>query len=41
MNYKRILRALFDTQCRECQEVRIPFWRIRCSFCDVGDGQIK
>lgn len=40
MNYRRIMHKLFDIPCRECREVRVLFWRARCSFCDAGEGKI-
>lgn len=37
MNYRRLL----SINCRECGEVRVLFWRVRCSFCDKGEGRVK
>ena len=31
----------FDHVCPECQQVLVPFWQRRCSFCDKGDGLME
>lgn len=37
----KILRILFSIPCHECGEVRVLFWRIRCSLCDHNEGGIN
>ena len=37
----KLLRALLSVKCCECGEVRVWFWRRRCSFCDVNEGGVK
>jgi hypothetical protein len=41
MTYTRIFHRLFDMPCRECREVKVLFWRARCSFCDVAEGRVN
>lgn len=31
----------FDHLCKECGEVRVTFWKDRCSFCDSGEGKLN
>jgi hypothetical protein len=37
----KLLRKWFSVQCHECGEVRVWFWKRRCSFCDAGEGESK
>lgn len=37
----RFIRKLFTRRCAECGEVRVMFWRVRCDFCDEGEGKVK
>lgn len=37
----KLLRKLFTTDCRECGEVKVWFWRRRCDFCGPGEGRVK
>ena len=36
-----IIRKLFSCKCCECKEVKVWFWKRRCSFCDEGEGLMK
>lgn len=42
MNWiRRLMHKVFDVDCCECGEVKVPFWERRCIFCDVGEGRMK
>jgi hypothetical protein len=37
----KILRKLFCVSCCECGELKVWFWKRRCAFCDVDEGEMK
>lgn len=39
--FSRLMHKVCDIQCKECREVKVPFWIARCDFCDVGEGLVK
>lgn len=39
--FHRLIRMATTTPCKECHEVCIPLWKLRCSFCDQGEGRVQ
>lgn len=37
MNWFRKLLHMLDEPCVGCGEVRLPFWKAYCSYCEPGD----
>lgn len=38
---RRLYYKIVQVPCKECGECKVPFWEVRCSFCDVGEGKVK
>jgi len=37
----KLLRKFLNVVCCDCGEVKVWFWKRRCSFCDKGEGGVK
>ncbi len=41
MNWLKKFMRRFDHLCPECKQIRVPFWKSQCDFCDEDEGEIK